>query len=129
MTDLNPCEIGRNNRLFNDRMDRCRLLSCDIAYLLMYQLGHAVSDTESYYKLQLYLRGKRLFFLNLLPFGTKSFLPKIKCFSSLPPLMLRFSCIFTIVTKSLFLHVGLYRKVPAINSLGRNDLEQKQNRK
>ena len=95
----NHAQIGRNNRLFNDRMDRCRLLSCDIAYLLMYQLGLAVSDTQSYYKLQLYLRAKRLFFLYLLPFGTKSFLPKIKCFSSLPPLMLRFSCIFTIKTE------------------------------
>ena len=41
----NHAQIDRNNRLFNDRMDRCRLLSCDIAYLLMYQLGHAVSDT------------------------------------------------------------------------------------
>ena len=28
-----------------------------------------------------------------------------------------------IVTKSLFLQVGLHRKVPAINSLGRNDFE------
>ena len=27
------------------------------------------------------------------------------------------------VTKSLFLQVGLHRKVPAINSLGRNDFE------
>ena len=27
------------------------------------------------------------------------------------------------VTKSLFLQVGLYRKVPAINLLGRNDFE------
>ena len=27
------------------------------------------------------------------------------------------------VTKSLFLQVGLHRKVPAINSFGRNDFE------
>ena len=47
--------------------------------------------------------------------------------------MIFFSCLFYArthipggvgsVTKSLFLQVGLYRKVPAINSLGRNDFE------
>ena len=47
--------------------------------------------------------------------------------------MIFFSCLFYArthipggvgsVTKSLSLQVGLYRKVPAINSLGRNDFE------
>ena len=78
---------------------------------------------------KLYLRGKRLFFLYLLPFGTKSFLPKIKCFSSLPPLMLRFSCIFTIKTemhrKTIIFadfYINFAVKIAANRSLTENEL-------